>query len=80
MYNSILVPTDGSELSGKAVAEALRLARAIGARITVLHVMPPLGDLPVPEIAGEYYASVDEGYVLPATLKAKLQENISERA
>jgi len=41
MYKHLLIPTDGSELSGAAVREGMRLARAIGARVTVLTVTPP---------------------------------------
>ena len=40
MYKHILVPTDGSELSRAAAASAIRLASALGARITGLHVTP----------------------------------------
>jgi nucleotide-binding universal stress UspA family protein len=40
MYRHILVPTDGSDLSAKAVAEAVRLARCTGAKLTALHVLP----------------------------------------
>ena len=42
MYRHILLPTDGSELSARAVGEGIRLARALGARVTALHVTPPL--------------------------------------
>lgn len=38
MYQSILVPTDGSKLSAKAVKAAIDLAKAFGAKITTLHV------------------------------------------
>jgi len=38
MYQHILVPTDGSELAHKAVAHGLALAKAVGARVTVLTV------------------------------------------
>jgi nucleotide-binding universal stress UspA family protein len=41
-YTHLLVPSDGSELSTKAVHEAVRLARSTGARITVLHAQPKL--------------------------------------
>lgn len=34
MYKHILVPTDGSKLSQKAVAYGVGLARALGARVT----------------------------------------------
>jgi nucleotide-binding universal stress UspA family protein len=41
MYRHILVPTDGSRLSTKAVKAAVELARQTGARITGVHVIPP---------------------------------------
>ncbi len=37
-YHHLLVPTDGSELSDQAVRQAAALARALGARLTLLHV------------------------------------------
>jgi nucleotide-binding universal stress UspA family protein len=36
-----LIPTDGSELAGKAVQHGIALAKRIGARVTVLTVLPP---------------------------------------
>jgi nucleotide-binding universal stress UspA family protein len=41
MYASILIPTDGSELAGKAVQHGIALAKRIGAKVTVLTVLPP---------------------------------------
>ena len=41
MYTNILIPTDGSELSGKAVDHGIALAKRIGARATALTVLPP---------------------------------------
>jgi nucleotide-binding universal stress UspA family protein len=41
MYSNILIPTDGSELAGKAVQHGIALAKRIGARITALTVLPP---------------------------------------
>jgi len=41
MYKHLLVPSDGSKLSLKAVKAAARLAQTTGARVTALHVMPP---------------------------------------
>jgi nucleotide-binding universal stress UspA family protein len=41
MYKHILLPTDGSELSERAVREGVRFAKSIGARVTALHVTPP---------------------------------------
>jgi len=37
-FHHLLVPTDGSELSCQAVAKAVELAGAIGARLTLFHV------------------------------------------
>jgi nucleotide-binding universal stress UspA family protein len=45
MYTNILIPTDGSELAGKAVQHGITLARGIGAKITVLTVLPPFHTL-----------------------------------
>ncbi len=41
MYTHMLIPTDGSELAGKAVRHGIELAKRIGAKITVLTVLPP---------------------------------------
>jgi nucleotide-binding universal stress UspA family protein len=80
MYTNILVPTDGSPLSARAVEEALTLAKSVRAKITVLHVIPPLAELPVPELAEAYDASVDEGYMLPALLGNQVQESLAARS
>jgi nucleotide-binding universal stress UspA family protein len=69
MYKHILVPTDGSPLSAEAVKQAVMLARPIGAKLTVMHVMP------------NYEAFVNERYnVLPALaapVKKKYQEEFA---
>lgn len=49
MYKHLLIPTDGSELSGRAVASAVAFARSLKAKVTFLYVQP---DFPTP-IAGE---------------------------
>jgi len=41
MYKHILVSTDGSKLSGKAVRTAAQLAKALGARLTGAYVIAP---------------------------------------
>jgi nucleotide-binding universal stress UspA family protein len=40
MYQRILVPTDGSTLSKKAVKSAIMLAKTMGAQLIALHVVP----------------------------------------
>lgn len=41
MYRHILIPTDGSELSEKAIRNGVALAKSLGAKITALTVMEP---------------------------------------
>ncbi len=41
MFKHILVPTDGSKLAARGVKAGIGLAKALGARITALHVTPP---------------------------------------
>ena len=39
MYKHILIPTDGSALSTEGVVNALNLARALGAQVTILSLI-----------------------------------------
>jgi nucleotide-binding universal stress UspA family protein len=48
MYNNLLVATDGSKLSDKAVVHAIALARAVGAKLTAFYAAP---DYPMPAYA-----------------------------
>jgi len=41
MFKNILVPTDGSDLSRRAIKQAVQFAREQKARVTGLHVVPP---------------------------------------
>jgi nucleotide-binding universal stress UspA family protein len=41
MYKNILLPTDGSALSAKAVEAGLQLAKSVGARVTALVAYEP---------------------------------------
>jgi nucleotide-binding universal stress UspA family protein len=60
MFKHILVPTDGSELSRRAAAAAVEEARATGARLTVLHAMPPATPLVFGELLPVAYMPPDE--------------------
>jgi nucleotide-binding universal stress UspA family protein len=54
MYKQILVATDGSKLSAKAVGQAIDLAQALGAKLTAFYASP---DYPLPTYAeGTAYA------------------------
>ena len=70
MYKSILVPTDGSKLSAKAVKQAIKFAKTIGAKITAFNVMP------------EYQVAMDEGFIVPtvAPLKKRFEEEVAARS
>ena len=46
MFKRILVPTDGSKLSQKAVKEAIELAKENNASVTALHVYPKFAGSP----------------------------------
>jgi nucleotide-binding universal stress UspA family protein len=65
MYKNILLPIDGSDLSRKAMSQAIDLAKSIGAKIVGFHVTP--------EYKFHYYAEY-----IPADFK-RLEE-IEERA
>lgn len=41
MFKSILIPTDGSDLSDKAVRQGLELARSLGSKVVAVHVSAP---------------------------------------
>jgi nucleotide-binding universal stress UspA family protein len=41
MFNRILVPTDGSDITGKAVATAIALAKSVNAKLYTLSVKEP---------------------------------------
>jgi nucleotide-binding universal stress UspA family protein len=41
MFRHILLPTDGSRLAARGVKAGVKLAKALGARVTALHVIPP---------------------------------------
>jgi nucleotide-binding universal stress UspA family protein len=69
MYEHILVPTDGSELSEKAVTHAIELARKLGARVTAFYASP---EYPTPIVA--------EGIVLEPISLAEYETRANEQA
>ena len=69
MYKHILLPTDGSELSRSTIESGIRLAKALGARVTGLHVSARVGATPL-----EAYMRGD------ATTRSRLKEIFAEQA
>lgn len=70
MFKHILLPTDGSKLSDRAVQRGIELAQSLGARITSVHVIP------------EFRMMADESFVLPTTadLKRRYDKEAKVRA
>ena len=70
MFRHILLPTDGSKLSNRAVKRGIAFAKAIKARITTVHVVP------------EFKMIVDEGFVSPmsAVLKKRFEDEARRHA
>lgn len=58
VFKHVLIPTDGSEASSRAVSAAVKLAGALGARVTGLFVAPA----PTPLV---YHGIVPVGYMTP---------------
>ena len=88
MYKHILVPTDGSELSDKAVGAAIKLAKLAGARITAFHAVEPYPlqgayaaeASGVAELQPEIFAERSEEYakrVLAAVAAAAAEANVA---
>ena len=73
MYKHILVPTDGSALSDKAVAAAIKLAQLLGARITVFHAMEPY------PLQGAYAAEASGVAELQPEIFAERSEEYAKR-
>ena len=66
MFKHILLPTDGSRLSEKAIRQSVRMAKAFGARITALHVTPKTGAY----LSAEMLDALPESYAAHAARRA----------
>jgi nucleotide-binding universal stress UspA family protein len=80
MYKHILVATDGSKLSQRAVTQAIALAQALGAKLTAFYASP---DYPLPAYAdGVVYEPVSKKeYAALAKEEAeKILKSIAEKA
>ena len=78
MFTYILLPTDGSELSGRALDTGIALAARLGARIHVFHVVVPL---PATAYFAEMIQATQAAYDEEATkAAARLLEEAARRA
>ncbi|MEZ5728992.1 MAG: universal stress protein [Burkholderiaceae bacterium] len=60
MFKKILVPTDGTELSGRAVSGAIRFAAEQKASIVALNVQPPYRMPPMAEVPTAQFLSEEQ--------------------
>jgi nucleotide-binding universal stress UspA family protein len=69
MFKNILLPTDGSELAGRAVQDGLKLAKILGAKTTALTVAKPF-----------HVITLEMGMVedTPAEYKQRVQEQTAK--
>src|SRR5690606_36718988 len=75
MCKKILVPTDGSELSGKEVDGAIKLAKKHGASIVAMNVEPPFRVPPIAEMPSAQFFSEDK---YEETIRAYAAEILSD--
>lgn len=80
MYKHILIPTDGSKLAAKGVKTGVKLAKALGAKMTALYVIPPYvppmygeAAIYVPEISGKRYKELSEKQAKKALAVAEIE-------
>jgi len=77
MYKHLLIPTDGSKLSDKAVKEGIALARQLGARVTLYYAIPDFPEpvylesaMMAPYVQPEEYRAEAERYAAKVLAKA----------
>jgi nucleotide-binding universal stress UspA family protein len=70
MFKHILLPTDGSKLSDRAVQRGIEFAKSIKAQVTSMHVVP------------EFRIVTDESFAMPLTadLKRRYDQEVRARA
>ena len=66
MFKHILLPTDGSKLAARAIARGIGLGKSLGARLTLLSVVP------------EFRMVADESFAVP--MSAELKKTIRGRS
>jgi nucleotide-binding universal stress UspA family protein len=80
MYKHILLPTDGSPLSARAVAAGVQLAKSLGASVTALHVAPPATPVVFKRKLPVGYATPDEHAALIEREAAKALGTVEKAA
>ncbi|MDP2239150.1 MAG: universal stress protein [Burkholderiales bacterium] len=60
MFKNILIPTDGSALSRSAIAAGVKLAKAVGAKVTAVYAAPPATPLVYKDLLPVGYMTPDK--------------------
>lgn len=79
MYKHILIATDGSELAGKAVTTGLKLAKALGARVTAVTATEPWSAMIGPE-GSAFSFPIEEYEKASAERAAEILEAVRKQA
>lgn len=59
MFKHILLPTDGSKLADRAITQGMKLAKSLGAKVTLFSVAP------------EFLMVADDVFAVPTSVKLK---------
>ena len=85
MYKHILVSTDGSKLSAKAIRMAVKLADATGAKVTGVYVIPPYvapaygeGVMYMPAVSPARYKQITEREARKALAAVEIEARTGE--
>ena len=85
MYKQILVSTDGSKLSAKAIRMAVKLAGATGAKVTGVYVTPPFvapaygeGVMYMPAVSPARYKQITEREARKALAAVEIEARTGE--
>jgi nucleotide-binding universal stress UspA family protein len=80
MYRNILVPTDGSEITAKAVKTAITLAKTLGAKLSAISVKEPFPYSAISEMQPvppqEFYDAQER--IASARVKAVVEQAAAE--
>ena len=80
MFKHILIPTDGSKLSTEAAEAGVKLAKALGARVTALFAAPPATPIVYKAMIPVGYATPDEHRKMTARAAASYLGAIEKAA
>jgi nucleotide-binding universal stress UspA family protein len=78
MFKHILIPTDGSQLSKKAISNGVKFAQSVGARVTGFFAAPPYRPVAYEDFVPANYMSPKQHEEATAKLAAKHLSSIEK--